>query len=55
MLEDYVVMNGYITGGLICYMYVMALLGKSDECTSHRNHIVVRMWGEDDNLLRERI
>ena len=54
MLEHHIIVNGYITRSFICYVYIVSLLYKTYECTSHRNDVIVRMWRENDHLFRER-
>ena len=55
MLEDHIVMNSYITRGLICHMHVMTLLDKTDEGSSHGYDVIIRMRREYEDALRERI
>ena len=54
MLQHHIVMHSHIAGCLICHMHVMSLLDEPYERTAHRNHVVVRVRGEDDDPLRER-
>ncbi len=53
MLEYHVVVHGHVAGSLIGYVYVVPLGGQTDERTAHRNHIVIRVRGEDENRLGE--
>ena len=43
MLEYYIVVHGHISGSLVSHVYIVSLLYQTDECTSHRNHIIVRV------------
>ena len=54
MLEHHIIVYCHIAGSLICHMHVVSLFYKTDECSSHRNHIIVRMRREDDHPFRER-
>ena len=53
VLENYVIMNGKVSGCLISDMYVMSLMHKTYEGSAHGNDIIVRMWREDEDSLRE--
>ena len=53
MLEDHVVVDGKVPGGLVGHVDVMPLVDKADERTSHRDDIVVRMGRENQHFLRE--
>ena len=39
---------GYIAGGLVGYMYIVALIDQFVECSSHRNDIVIGVGTEDN-------
>ena len=54
MLEDNVIVDGKVSRGLIGHMHVMPLVNQTDEGSAHRNHIVVRVRGEDEDFLWER-
>ena len=46
-------MNGKVSGCLVSNMNVMSLMHKTNEGSTHGNHIIVRMWREDEDCLRE--
>ena len=37
------IVHRYVAGCLVCYVHVVTLLCQADECTSHRDHVIVRM------------
>ena len=53
MLEDHVVVDGDIAGGLVGDMDIVTLADQPDEGSAHRDDIVVRVRGEDEDGLRE--
>ena len=55
MLDDHVVVDSNVTGGLIGDMDVVALMRQANECTAHRNDVVVGVRRENEHGLRERL
>lgn len=45
-----VVLDGYVTGCLVSNEYVMSLLDEFFHGGSHANDIIIRMWGEDQDV-----
>ena len=54
MLKHDIVMHGKVAGSLVGHMNIMSLMDETDECATHRDHVVVRVRGEDEDFLRER-
>ena len=55
VLKHHIVVNSKVSGGLVGNVNIMSLMNQADECTSHGNHIVIRMRRENENLLRIRL
>ena len=54
MLQHHVIVDGKVSGCLVGHVHVVSLMHQSDECSSHRDYVIVRVRGEDQHLLRER-
>ena len=50
---NFLVANSDVTRSLVCNMYIMILLNQATDGTAHRDNVVVWVWREYDNLLRE--
>src|SRR5690606_4988283 len=33
-----------ISRSLVCYVYIVSLIGQTDKRTTHRNHVIIRVW-----------
>ena len=55
VLENHIVVDGEVSGCLISHVDIVSLMNQADECTSHGNHIVIRMRRENEDLLRIRL
>ena len=54
MLKHDIVMHGKVAGSLVGHVHVVSLMHETDECASHGDHVIVRVRGENQDLLRER-
>src|SRR5690606_15889831 len=52
--DSIIVKNGNTAGSLVGYMHLVPLIHQTQESASHGNHVVVRMWTEDNHPLGER-
>ena len=55
VLENHIIVNSKVSGGLVGNVNIVSLVNKADECTSHRDDIVIRMRRENEDLLRIRL